>query len=91
VLACRVGTQTVYFSGTTEDSVVEMGNVADRLARKGFPNWDTIEATDNYIFTSPVRSYQPNAFGLYGTRVRSSNSLIDPMNGSDDSITFWAV
>jgi formylglycine-generating enzyme required for sulfatase activity len=42
-----------------------VGNVADASAKTKFSNWDTIAATDGYVFTAPVGSFRPNGFGLY--------------------------
>ena len=45
-----------------------MGNVADATLKAKFPfgHWHlTLRASDGYAFTSPVGTFQPNAFGLY--------------------------
>ncbi|MEI8375858.1 MAG: formylglycine-generating enzyme family protein [Planctomycetota bacterium] len=64
--ACRAGTTTRYFSGDDPETLAKVGNVADATAKAKFPDWTwTIKASDGYVFTSPVGSFQPNAFGLY--------------------------
>jgi formylglycine-generating enzyme required for sulfatase activity len=64
--ACRAGTTTRYYSGDDPETLARAGNVADATAKVKFPDWkETIEASDGYVFTSPVGSFQPNAFGLY--------------------------
>ena len=64
--ACRAGTTTRYSSGDDPETLAKVGNVADATAKSQFPDWTgTIKASDGYVFTSPVGSFQPNAFGLY--------------------------
>jgi formylglycine-generating enzyme len=68
--ACRAGTTTRYYSGDDPETLARVGNVADATL---VANWQsdrslhyyTIKASDGYAFTSPVGSFQPNAFGLY--------------------------
>jgi formylglycine-generating enzyme required for sulfatase activity len=66
--ACRAGTTTRYYSGDDPESLAKVGNVADATFKEKFsnaPSKRTIKASDGYVFTSPVGSFQPNAFGLY--------------------------
>ena len=64
--ACRAGTTTRYYSGDDPETLAKVGNVADAAAKAKFPDWKyTIKASDGYVFTAPVGSFQPNAFGLY--------------------------
>jgi formylglycine-generating enzyme required for sulfatase activity len=64
--ACRAGTTTRYFSGDDPESLAAVGNVADGAFKTRFPDArHTIRASDGYVFTAPVGSYPPNAFGLY--------------------------
>jgi formylglycine-generating enzyme len=64
--ACRAGTTTRYYSGDDPETLAKVGNVADATAKVKFPDWKyTIKASDSYVFTSPVGSFQPNAFGLF--------------------------
>ena len=64
--ACRAGTTTRFSSGDDPETLAKVGNVADAAAKAQFPDWKfTIKANDGYVFTSPVGSYKPNAFGLY--------------------------
>ena len=64
--ACRAGTTTRYSSGDNPETVVRVGNVADAAFRATFPDrkWTT-KASDGHVFTAPVGSFRPNAFGLY--------------------------
>jgi formylglycine-generating enzyme required for sulfatase activity len=65
--ACRAGTTTRFSSGDDPETLAKVGNVADATAKAKFPNWPwtTIKASDGYVFTAPVGSFKPNAFGLY--------------------------
>ena len=64
--ACRAGTTTRYYSGDGPETLVKVGNVADAAFKAKFPDEKhTIKASDGYVFTSPVGSFKPNAFGLY--------------------------
>jgi len=64
--ACRAGTTTRYYSGDDPETLAKVGNVADATYKAKFPECKyTIKASDGYVFTSPVGSFKPNAFGLY--------------------------
>ena len=64
--ACRAGTDTRYYSGDDPETLAKVGNVADAAFAAKFPERKlTIKASDGYVFTAPVGSFRPNAFGLY--------------------------
>jgi formylglycine-generating enzyme required for sulfatase activity len=66
--ACRAGTKTAYPWGNSPDDGKGWANCADQTLKKKLPptrdylffSWD-----DGFVFTSPVMSFRPNAFGLY--------------------------
>jgi formylglycine-generating enzyme required for sulfatase activity len=62
--ACRAGTQTAYFWGDDPDGGSGYANCAD-LAFKDNSAWSGFNWRDGFIFTSPVRSFMPNPWGLY--------------------------
>jgi serine/threonine protein kinase/formylglycine-generating enzyme required for sulfatase activity len=67
---CRAGTNTKFYTGEAETSLRGAANVLDKSAQRiaGYKRvgprylalWD-----DGHPFTSPVASFEPNAFGLY--------------------------
>ena len=63
--ACRSGSATRYYFGKDSEGLAKYANVADAAAKAKFPAWNTIAANDGNIFTAPVGSFLPNAFGLY--------------------------
>ena len=64
--ACRAGTTTRYYSGDDPETLAKVGNVADATLIAKFPvAIITLNASDGYVFTSPVGSFKPNDFGLY--------------------------
>jgi formylglycine-generating enzyme required for sulfatase activity len=56
-----------FWFGDNENDLCRYGNGADQNARNvpGWNNVRTIPCNDGYIYTSPARHYEPNAFGLY--------------------------
>jgi formylglycine-generating enzyme required for sulfatase activity len=63
--ACRAGTMTAYQWGDDPDDGEGWCNASDLTAKKIYPNWATFNWDDGYIYTSPVGSFFPNAWGLY--------------------------
>ncbi len=58
-IACRAGTSTDYFFGKDASSISTYANIwlgRDHLVA---------DSTDGYMYTSPVASFKPNAWGLY--------------------------
>jgi formylglycine-generating enzyme required for sulfatase activity len=69
--ACRAGADTMFQNGLSPEDVTTIGNVADLSLKAAGVDLDedagfTFATTDDgYVFTAPVGSFQPNAFGLY--------------------------
>ncbi|MFT3936762.1 MAG: SUMF1/EgtB/PvdO family nonheme iron enzyme [Chitinophagaceae bacterium] len=58
-VACRAKSTTDYFFGTDKNKISEYANIwhgKDHLVA---------DSSDGYMYTSPVASFQPNAWGLY--------------------------
>jgi sulfatase modifying factor 1 len=62
--AARAGTQTQYFWGDDADAGCAFMNGADETAQRTFAMAAVLNCDDGAPYTSPVASYQPNAFGL---------------------------
>jgi formylglycine-generating enzyme required for sulfatase activity len=63
--ACRAGAPTRFSTGDDGESLAEVANIADASFKERFPDWTTIGRRDGHVFTAPVGSFPPNAFGLY--------------------------
>jgi formylglycine-generating enzyme required for sulfatase activity len=67
--ACRAGTKTAYPWGDSPDDGKGWANCPDQGLKKKLPNapaaWTFFSWDDGFVFTSPVGSFKPNAFGLY--------------------------
>jgi formylglycine-generating enzyme required for sulfatase activity len=63
--ACRAGSTTAYFWGDTPDAACTYANLADQTVKRRFPKWPVQDCDDGYVYTAPVGSFRPNAFGLY--------------------------
>ena len=63
--ACRAGSKTAYWWGNAPEDGKGKANVADASAKKKFPDWSTFSFVDGYVYTSPVGSFEANAWGLY--------------------------
>jgi formylglycine-generating enzyme required for sulfatase activity/predicted Ser/Thr protein kinase len=51
--------------GQQPEAACQDANVADATAATQFPGWKVLPCRDGYVFSSPVGSFAPNAFGLY--------------------------
>jgi formylglycine-generating enzyme len=63
--ACRAGTTTMFPWGDDPLAVVKYANMADQCSKRKWPQWRTVDVDDGYVASSPVGSFQPNAWGLY--------------------------
>ncbi|MCX7046051.1 MAG: formylglycine-generating enzyme family protein [Candidatus Sumerlaeota bacterium] len=63
--ACRAGTKTLYPWGGDEDGGKGRCNAADQSVSRQFPDRNGFSWDDSYVFTSPVKNFKPNAWGLY--------------------------
>jgi formylglycine-generating enzyme required for sulfatase activity len=63
--AARAGTTTARFWGENPDDGCSYANLADQTARAKYSDLIAVNCRDGFVFTAPVGSFKPNAFGLY--------------------------
>ncbi|MBP2302850.1 formylglycine-generating enzyme family protein [Azospirillum picis] len=63
--AARAGTSSARWWGERASDGCDAANVADLTAKDRFTDWQVAPCRDGALFTAPVGSYRPNAFGLY--------------------------
>jgi formylglycine-generating enzyme required for sulfatase activity len=65
--ACRAGTRTRFPGGDDPKSLLKTANVFDADSAAYWPQWRSraIEGHDGFVFTAPVGSFAPNAFGIH--------------------------
>jgi len=63
--AARAGSTTRFNFGDRDADLCQYGNVADQNAKAVFKDFVIADCSDGQVYTAPVRSYKPNAFGLH--------------------------
>ncbi|MET0541793.1 MAG: formylglycine-generating enzyme family protein [Variovorax sp.] len=65
--ACRAGTTTRYSSGDEPASLLGAAASFDQDTAARWPQWRAyaLPGSDGHVFTAPVGSFAPNAFGLH--------------------------
>ncbi len=63
--AARAGSSTPMYWGSSRQEQCKYANARDASARVLDPDADTVACDDGYVWTSPVGSFLPNAWGLY--------------------------
>ena len=65
--ACRAGSPTRYGGVNTPAALAQAANTFDTGAAAHWPQWQAfaLPQADGFVFTAPVGSYPPNAFGLH--------------------------
>jgi formylglycine-generating enzyme required for sulfatase activity len=64
----KPGSYPRYFFGDNKDDMCRYGNAWDQIAASKIPGGNAdwfVHCADGYIYTAPVGSFLPNAFGLY--------------------------
>ncbi|MBL8868720.1 MAG: SUMF1/EgtB/PvdO family nonheme iron enzyme [Planctomycetaceae bacterium] len=64
--AARAGTTTWYSFGDAPEKLIQYGNTADwSYSQNHNDRYGVVSGNDGNIYTSPVGSYEPNAFGVF--------------------------
>ncbi len=63
--ACRAGSQGRFWWGESETAAGKYANLADRTAKRRWPDWAIFDTEDGYDRTAPAGHFEPNGFGLY--------------------------
>ena len=63
--AARGGSKESRHWGEDTADLCRYGNGADVEAKKKFPEWPGSDCSDGFVYTAPVGSLRPNAFGLH--------------------------
>jgi formylglycine-generating enzyme required for sulfatase activity len=63
--ATRASTETARYWGEQADDSCAYANIADQTFKGTFPDYPAVNCNDSYVYTAPVGSFKPNAFGLY--------------------------
>jgi len=62
--AARAGTSTAQFWGESADEACPYANVADKSSQDRYPGGMIHDCDDGFVYTAPIGSFKPNAFGL---------------------------
>jgi formylglycine-generating enzyme len=91
--AARAGTTTVYYFGDNPDVICRYANGADLTGAEKFSNWPAAKCRDGYIYTSPVGTFEPNAWGLHdavgNVRQRVADCYNDGYSGAPTDGSAW--
>lgn len=62
---CKAGSKTLYQFSDSSSSLSKVGNVADTVFEKRYPNMTAIKCTDNFLYTCSVGNFLPNDFRVF--------------------------
>jgi formylglycine-generating enzyme required for sulfatase activity/predicted Ser/Thr protein kinase len=62
--AARAGSEARH-PWASDAEACKSANIADLTAAERYPGWKVHQCTDGYVYSAPVGSFAPNAFGVY--------------------------
>lgn len=84
--AARAGADGAYYWGDDIDDFCDFGNIADAAAIRKFSGWSGVGCDDGEVYTAPVGSYDPNAFGIHDMLGNVKEWVADCWNDDLDGI-----
>lgn len=84
--AARAQSGSAYPWGADANSGCAHMNGGDATTLTSYPSWNVVTCTDGGVYTTPVGSYRPNAFGLYDMIGNAQEWVADCHEVSLDSV-----
>lgn len=80
--AARAGGDALFGVTDTLTELCKYANIADQTLNTTYRDWQAVDCDDAHVRMAPVRSFAPNAFGLYDTIGNASEWVADCWHGN---------